>query len=252
MNATPPAARNPALFGCVVALCASLWALLDQGACGACEAVTLLSGSPVLPILGTLWYAALFVLLLRRGLVPLSAALLYIGAGVHLALVCYMLLRGELCAPCMSAASGAFLMAGAALHARVLSPRRSYGLLALAALLSALGLAAVTTQSEYKLQRELQRALATVRESAPPAADEAELVWFSREDCERCATFRADILPVLQGEYGPRLRVSEREAGRGIPAPTVVIRGRRETILYPNPSLDSLRGVINEEVISDQ
>jgi hypothetical protein len=103
-------------------------------------------------------------------------------------------------------------------------------------------------QSDYKLQRELQRVLVIGRSLPAPERAEAQLLWFSREDCIRCEAFRTEILPALEAQYGQRLKVSEHEAWSGIPAPTVLIRGRNETLLYPNPSLESLQGVIDSEL----
>ena len=139
-------------------------------------------------------------------------------------------------------------MAAVVLLQRGLRPLHGLGLIVATALVVAGALWTVGSQSNFQLQRELQRALAAARETASPTGGQAALVWFSREDCSRCAAFRTEILPAIQADYGARLGVSELQADPGIPAPTVVILGRRETLLYPNPSLDSLRHVIDEEL----
>jgi hypothetical protein len=193
-----------------------------------------------------LWYGTLLGLLQWPRTLRLAALMISIGAGVHLALVGSMLLRRELCAPCLSVAAGALLMAGLLTALRSQAVRLHWAVLALGLALAGVALAAINAQSGYRLQRELQQALAQAREYPAPAVGTALLVWYSRPGCERCAEFQREVLPQLQQAYGTAVRIEERRATPGLPTPTVVVRGSREFVLYPNPSLRRIRRAVDE------
>ena len=55
-------------------------------------------------------------------------------------------------------------------------------------------------------------------------------------------------MPGLRRQFGDKLKVVEEPAWSGIPTPTLVIRGRHETLIYPEPTLDEVSGVVRDEL----
>jgi hypothetical protein len=237
-----------ALGACTLSLAAALYALAFPRGCAACEAAAQFGAGPVIPLLGSLWYAALLSLLAIRGLTRLTGYLAHAGAGVHIGLVCLMAQERAWCVPCLAAAGGAVLLAACAWHSRAVLRRAALGLLVGAALASTAGLYLLSREPRFRLAQELQKAVALARLNGPVAPGAVDLTFFKRDGCDHCAAFARDVLPVLRSEFGDRLRITEVPAWSGIPAPTVVIRGRHEALLYPNPSLATVRRVVAEEL----
>jgi hypothetical protein len=146
------------------------------------------------------------------------------------------------------AAAGALALLGLGLGAR---PGGRWPLAAgllLSALLAGGILALLSQRLNYKLQRELTRAVELAREHGPVPAGQTELTYFKRAGCSHCAAFERDILPALRQEFGSQLQVVEAAAWSGIPTPTLVIRGRFEALLYLDPTREEVQQLVREEL----
>jgi hypothetical protein len=236
---------------CLISLLASLWALLRPGDCAACEATTLLTGGPLVPSLGVAWYSLLLAWLLWRGFTPAAGIAAATGVGVHLGLAGLMASTHHFCLPCGVAALGAILIAAAAW----LWPAADRRLLA--AVGAVIGLAAVCAmqwaaqQPHYRLNAALQQALGEARQHGPVAAGRVELTYFRRDGCHLCERFDREELPVLRREFGDRLTVVTAAAWPALPTPTLVIRGRHETVLYLLPQLATMERLLQDELGGD-
>jgi hypothetical protein len=237
-----------ALAACALSFGAAVFALAYPRGCAACEASSQLGAGPVIPLLGSLWYALLLALLVRRGLDRWAALGGCVSAGVHIGLVGLMAWEREWCMTCLAAAAGAFAYATVALASRAVP--RWQGALALvcAAVVAGGVLGVLGARLNYRLQRELTRAVDIARAHGPVAPGTVEMTYFKRDGCLHCAAFDHDVLPQLERRFGDKLKVVEAPAWSGIPTPTLVVRGRFEELLYPQPTLDEVSKVVQEEL----
>jgi hypothetical protein len=208
---------------------ATLW----SGHCGACR-----TGASWLALAGFALYASLLAAALARGPSPLVFSGALFAAGVHAVLALHLWL-GELgCGLCASAAAGAAGLAALA----VACDRRN--LSRGAAVLPWAVLAAVAATG-------WPRPAAAAGPS--PEGASVRLTVFAQDDCPYCEDLRRKVLPDIEKEFGPRLRVIWRAAAE-LPAvrrtPTVVVaperNGRAGRVFEGLPSVSALREAIRE------
>jgi hypothetical protein len=220
-----------ALLAAQTALCGAIAAVELFGGCPGCR-----PGISLAPA-GFLFYLALLVQALRRGVGPFPLGGAHFALGVHLLLSAERLRSGLPCAPCLAAAA---LSGALALSAWICDPRaggRALLLLPGAALVAALwsGLPRAGAESP----------------AAPARSAVVRLTVFTQADCGWCDRLRDEVLPEIARDFGSRLDVVWRPAS-DLPAirrtPTIVItRGAGERparVLEGLPTAEVLREAV--------
>jgi len=186
------------------------WAALGGAGCGACRT----SGAWIAPA-GFALYAAMLAAALAHGPSALLFGGAFFAAGVHAVLAAHLWTAGAFCGLCVSTAVGAGLLAGLALACERGNLSRA------AAILPWAVLAAVAAVGWPRPA------------SALPGDVEGagvRLTVFTQPDCPYCDRLRDEVLPPIEKEFGPRLRVSWRPAA-DLPAirrtPTLVVSAER-------------------------
>lgn len=208
------------------------WAATGAAGCGACR-----TGGSWLAVAGFALYAGMLAAALARGPSPAVFGSALFAAGVHAVLAAHLWVSELGCALCAATAVGASLLAGLSVACDRANLARAAAILPWAALTA---LAAVGWP----------RAAA-----AAPAAEGAgaRLTIFTQPDCPYCERLRDEVMPGLEKEFGPRLRVVWRPAA-DLPAirrvPTLVVaperNGRGGRVFEGLPTAADLRQAIRD------
>ncbi len=217
-----------------VQACLSVAALIVNltGSCTSC-----LSWGAVPGIAGSIGYGGLLVLSLARGPSRLLFAGILFAFGVHAALTLQMVVSGIFCSLCLAATVGSLFLV--ALSITVDS--RNVGRLGIAvpwAVLLTVGAASIL------------RPLTPVSETS---AASVSIVVFTQEDCAYCDELRERVMPEIEKEFGPRVRIDYRPAS-DLPAvrktPTLILTPKRTGIqgrvIEGLPTVERLRGAIHD------
>jgi hypothetical protein len=222
-------------FRVVLAVQAGLagWAAAGGAGCGGCQA-----SSARVAAAGFAFYAALLASAISKGPGPLLFGGAFFALGVHAVLLAHLVISGFVCGLCVATALGSALLSALALACERANFSRA------AAVLPWAVLAAVAA---FGWPRPASAVL--------PAAEGpgVRLTVFTQPDCPYCDRLRDDVLPPLEKEFGPRLRVSWRPAA-DLPAirrtPTLVIspeRGTRGSRVFEGlPGASELRQAIRD------
>ncbi len=220
------------LLGLQTALCGVLFVLEALRGCPGCRA-----NGPSFALPGFLFYAALLALAVRRGPSRPLFGLLLFAAGVHAALTVRLISTGASCLPCLTATLLALVLAGLSVR---MDP---FNLGALALLLSASALLVAVWRGPLPSPAVPLRS----------ASDAVRLVIYTQPECGYCDELRTRVIPEIQREFGPRLRVDYRPADE-MPAlrrtPTLILpsaqAGREDRIIEGLPTPEYLRTAILE------
>lgn len=208
------------------------WAAANAGGCDACRA----SGS-WLAIAGFALYASMLAGALAWGPSPAVFGAAFFAAGVHAVLAAHLWISELGCGLCAATASGAALLALFAVACDRGNLARGAAVVPWAALAA---IAAVGWPRPAS--------------AVPPPGDIAaavRLTVFTQPDCPYCDRLRDQVMPGLEKEFGPRLRVIWRPAA-DLPAirrtPTLVVaperNGRGGRVFEGLPAADDLREAI--------
>jgi hypothetical protein len=192
-----------------------------------------------LGLLGVAYYGGLLVAALVAG--PnrgIYCALLF-GFGVHVMLVAQLVLAGLACGICFAAAGVSLILVALA----IACDRANLGRLAVVLPWAALLVVATGRAS-----------LPAVAAGEPSPGPEAiRITVFTQPDCPYCDELRDRVMPVIEREFGPRLRVAYRPSS-DLPAvrrtPTLVVSragaDRPARVLQGLPSVETLRDTIRQ------
>ena len=219
--------RAPLLAGLSVATAIAAVAAWREMACSSCS-----GGGLPLGVLGTGFYACLFVATAAFG-PRRPVALLLIGAfGLHLGLVTLMVLRGPFCMTCLLAAA-----ASGVVTAMVLLRERE--LVETAIALVPWTAAAAFALPVHVAPREVP--------STPGAA--VQVAVYTRDGCEYCDRLRDEVLPkALEGLEG-RVEVRWIAAPPGTPTPGIIVsRGPGGKYIEGLPPVEFLRNEVMKRI----
>jgi hypothetical protein len=200
--------------------------------CAAC-----LSWGAVPGIAGSIGYAGLLVLALVRGPSRLVFSGILLAFGVHAALTLQMVVTGIFCSLCLAATVGSLLLVALS----VTVDPRNVGRLGVAVPWAVL----LTAGAASAL-----RPLTPVSEASPVSVS---IVVFTQEDCAYCDELRDRVIPEIEKEFGPRVRIDYRPAS-DLPAvrktPTLILTPKRVGIqgrvIEGLPTVERLRGAIHD------
>lgn len=222
----------------------SVWAMVAHG-CNSCERASDLVSGLNLGLIGALFYGALFLvslwgsgLLSRRAAegTPASPRAFGVGpwvavaAGVHAALVLFLVRNRIVCPPCLFTAASVWVAAAILLFA---GNRRAVvaGLAVVSAAAGYFVVRGLKPPDEFWKHRAAIKIAQKVRqEKGTPATGQATLTAYMRPGCHRCDQFEKVVLPLLRKEFPKELAVELRPAPNNINTPTVIILGAKDTI----------------------
>jgi hypothetical protein len=150
--------------------------------------------------------------------------LLFAATGVHATLLALLYREQLVCRPCVGTAVAASLAAAAwaVAHPQLVAALAFPAGLIFAWETMRRAHAAFLARAETNGSRLAQ---AVASEAAPPSG-RARVVVYKRPRCPACAYYEAIVRPALDDEFGERIDIDEREAGRqSIITPLVVVRG---------------------------
>jgi hypothetical protein len=206
----------------VGAAASALWAEVDR--CSACETTRW-----PLALLGAAGYGALSLLTLWRRLHGWVTFGLSAAAGIHGRLALLMAGSGLWCVPCLLAA-GCCVLAFVCCLRRI----RRKGWLLLPILPALIWPAQPAPAADVAVSRQ---------------EEQVHIVVYIQDSCSFCAELRDRVMPVLEREFGSRIRVSYRDAREYSivrRTPTLVLRGRTTRMIEGLPELSALREAVQE------
>ena len=215
---------------------ATLSVMLPVG-CGGCErAKNALDPLPLAHI-GLLFYGVILLSTVRWGITPWVRRAILFAAGLHVMLLSLLLWRQMTCWICIGTAACAISASAYLLIHRTI-PLRFAATWAMVGMLAVGGpIAGFMRHRSHIAEREAIAAVREVLRAAPRAGDgQIHLIILTRPGCDRCATFKATILPTLK--QNPAVQVDERDAVDVIPTPTVLAHGKRAYTAVGLKSLD--------------
>jgi hypothetical protein len=238
----------PVLPGaCGLSLAGSLWALLVPPECESCRSAAALLGGVNLAALGIAFYALLLTGLILNRSSRWVVAGIFAAAGVHGVLLALLLFKRLFCPACLVTASGAITMAVVALAVYPRRFRRLVIILPLTAGLAMGGkllLRSLQVDPETLAQKHVLTALQREEKDPPVERGTVRVLVYSRPTCPHCRQLDRQIMPVIRREFDRLLRVERRPAWKGLPTPTLIIRGERRTHLVGVRNAEALRTAI--------
>lgn len=212
----------------------------------------------VIALVGVVGYG-LIALAANFGRVGILYAGLAIAAGVHVALVGWMVAEGELCLTCSAAAAGLVVLVIVALVWRSLPWRAVFRLVHVAFVPAALlagifAWGAARADADRKSERDIQIARGYVFSPRPAMASgdapPLRIAVYESEHCPYCLEFREDYLPRLNREFKGQVEVrflEARSASWVRRTPTILVEGGPVWEGLPVRYSD-LRDVVAEEL----
>jgi hypothetical protein len=235
------------LGACALSLAGSVWAVLVRFECDSCRSAAALLKGFDLAALGIAYYLHLLLVLVLKGRSRYAFSCILGAAGVHLPLVAWLLIKQHVCIPCLVTAFGAFAMTGAALAVSPRSYRRLVVVIPLTAALAVGGkllLRSLQPDPEAAAQRQVRLALQREEKDPPVPRGTVRVQIYSRPTCKHCRHLDQQVMPIIRREFDAALRVEHRPAWKGLPTPTLIIRGEKRTHLIGVRGVEALRAAI--------
>lgn len=252
MDRTP---SRTTLFRVVLALMAvavggAVWAWITREGCGSCGGVRDVTARLPLAPAGAAYYT---VLLIAGALLGPSRFLfggVILAGAAHLALLLLLIQRGVFCFPCVVTGLAAL---AATVISFVIDPENLArgGLLIPAGAMGAhlaLFWAGGVMAPNLATPGDSNHQIDTVRARTQDLG-KVEMTVFGRAGCPYCIELDERVLPLLQREFGERLRVNHEEASPGLPTPTIVIPGPGGTVFPGLPPLEELRAALRRALM---
>jgi hypothetical protein len=237
-------ARVLMLAAAAGALGACIWALTRE-ACAQCGGLHAYGIGWNLGTIGTVFYTSLLAALFFGARSPYVRGAFILAAGVHAALLGQMLVRQDICPPCITAGTAALLGAVVAASVDRAFLFRSGMVLAAGFILANYGTMVLrdAEQKEWD-QNATAAAVQILDQKNDVPKGKAGIITFVRMECKSCTEYLSEVLNPLQQELGDQLLVDNREAPSSLPVPTVLVIGVRNTLFTHKPTKEELRTAI--------
>jgi hypothetical protein len=206
-----------------VATLASLWLVLFQAGCAACNRAHQLAGALPLEKLGALFYVALLVASRIEPLVACYALAFAVGA--HASLVAILVRERVLCPPCLLTAAAALVAAAASLGG---SDALMDGALVVAG--AAAAWLAIPffrrAASDGALAESRRVALEWLKQAGAIAPGQVRVAVWKRVGCSGCLFYEAVHRAALLQDFEGVVTLDERDAAKlRVPTPLVLVAG---------------------------
>ena len=223
---------SPDQFACVAsrifiaAACAlSLGAAVSRR-CQTCKAAAGSAGGLPLAWMGFAYYGICLILAFSPR--PLAAPLVAGASGIHCVLMATLQRYRINCPQCRLTACAAFLATALTAVAQPGQVGAMLAILAAAAVSTRLLLPRLQRCAAKRMADQADRVLADIAtDAAPVTSGHARLIVLHKPNCPPCESVRSTVLPALTAQFQDRLEIEWRPVPPGMPAPTLLILGKR-------------------------